>query len=475
MNEEATTEVVIRSQSEGCKIYNEDRIIENSSGTKAEEKNSGIDYLLENVVGAGGWGQWLILICQFPIGIASGLPILIQMFAAFEPRHRCFISNCDNETTSNRIQDTFVQYALPNEYGSSEIFREDENFDPCRMYEFVNHSTEPACSQHSFDNSSILKCNQFVYDDSVFTETLTTKFDLVCDQESKRKFLGTLMMLGLLIGSLIGGPLSDRFGRKITMLISQVILTPVVMFSGFSPNYATYAVLRVISATCLPPMWLCGHTLTLELFGKNYRKSVMMIKDFIMPFSQLMLVLIIYTTRHWKYIHIWSGLVCLVPFPCYFVVPESPRWLAINGKRNQADQILCTIARRNGKTLTEDERNVIKSTLILIENDANKTIGQENLTPLDMFRRGQLMKTIILLLNWVTVCIGHYTLVLNSTKLHGDLFTNYTLVVLVGDLPGTISLLITLRLFGRRFNLFYTQFILGNLLILCLQIIYSIT
>ena len=127
-------------------------------------------------------------------------------------------------------------------------------------------------------------------------------------------------------------------------------------------------------------------------------------------------------------------------------------------------------SRRNGKTLTEDESRMINSTLILIEKDVNKTKGQEHLTPLDMFRRGHLMKTMILLLNWVTVCVGAYTLVLNSTKLYGDLFTNYTLVVLVGDLPGTISLLITLRFFGRRFNLFYTQFILGNVLVHCLQL-----
>ena len=78
-----------------------------------------------------------------------------------------------------------------------------------------------------------------------------------------------------------------------------------------------------------------------------------------------------------------------------------------------------------------------------------------------MLRSGHLTKTLILIFNWVTVCVGSYTLVLNSTKLYGDVFINYTLVVLAGEIPGTISLLITLRLFGRRFNLFYTQLILG--------------
>ena len=436
-----------------------------SNKTVENEKTNDIDFLLENYIGGGGWGQWLILICQYPIGMASGLPILIQMFAAFEPRHRCFVPTCDDsETTKNIAEAEFVQHAFPKEYGSSEMFREDESFDPCRRYELLNETLglgQETCSAASFQNATAVKCDAYVYDTSVFTETLTTKFDLVCDNESRRRLLGTLMMLGLLIGSLIGGRLSDRFGRKITMLISQLILTPVVMFGGFAPNYATYAVLRLISATCLPPMWICGHSLTLELFGKEYRRSVVMAKDFVSPFSQLILVLIIYTTRHWKYIHLWTGLACLVPLPCYFFVPESPRWLTINGHLEHAERILLTVAKRNKKKLSEEERHIIRNTLASIEKDANKVQGQENLNPLDMLRSGHLTKTLILMFNWVTVCVGSYTLVLNSTKLYGDVFINYTLVVLAGEIPGTISLLITLRLFGRRFNLFYTQLILG--------------
>ena len=50
-----------------------------SNKTVENEKTNDIDFLLENYIGGGGWGQWFILICQFPIGMASGLPILIQM------------------------------------------------------------------------------------------------------------------------------------------------------------------------------------------------------------------------------------------------------------------------------------------------------------------------------------------------------------------------------------------------------------
>ena len=420
-----------------------------------------IDFLLEKVVGGGGWAQWIILICQVAIMIASGLPTLIHIFAAFEPSHRCYVSYCDQNDSANAIHTHFTQFALPNEYASSEIFKEDETFDPCQMYERTEESTN-TCTRTSFNHSSIQKCKKWVYDTKEFTETLTSKSNLICDDEWKRRLLGTLLMLGLLIGSIIGGRVGDRFGRKITILWSHIILAPIVMFAGFSPNYPIYALLRFISATCQPIMWISGHVLTLELFGKEYRKSIAIVKDFFAPMSELVLCVIIYTTRHWTYIHIWAGVGILIPLPLYFFVPESPRWLAINGRVNEAKEILLNIGKLNGKTISENQKEIIQNTLESIQNDANSTKTREKLSPLDMLNKIHLRKTLILLFNWITIVVGVYTLSLNATKLSGDLFFNYALIVVAGSFPGTFALLLTLKLFGRRLNLFYTQFILGN-------------
>ena len=65
------------------------------------------------------------------------------------------------------------------------------------------------------------------------------------------------------------------------------------------------------------------------------------------------------------------------------------------------------------------------------------------------------------MLNWISVCVGNYTLILNITKLSGDIYINWLLSTTLGDIPGTIALMITLKYFGRRFNLLYTQFLLG--------------
>ena len=56
-----------------------------------KEKTKDIDYILENFVGTNGLWQWWIIFLIYPIGIASGLPWLMHLFAAYEPDFRCFI------------------------------------------------------------------------------------------------------------------------------------------------------------------------------------------------------------------------------------------------------------------------------------------------------------------------------------------------------------------------------------------------
>ena len=153
----------------------------------------------------------------------------------------------------------------------------------------------------------------------------------------------------------------------------------------------------------------------------------------------------------------------MLSFPCYFFLPESPRWLATNGKTKQAERVLLNIAKLNGKVLSEDQLNLITDTLMFLEKDAKKTEEKRSIGMLDMISSKHLTKTLLLLFTWITIVLGEYTLMLNATKLYGSVLINYTLVVTVSDFPGAMILLITLKYFGRRLNLFYTQFILGKI------------
>ena len=55
----------------------------------------------------------------------------------------------------------------------------------------------------------------------------------VCESEHKNRFLSSVIMLGFLTGSLLGGRISDRIGRTSAALLGLGIIVPSVALGGF--------------------------------------------------------------------------------------------------------------------------------------------------------------------------------------------------------------------------------------------------
>jgi hypothetical protein len=53
------------------------------------------------------------------------------------------------------------------------------------------------CKASDFSPNLTVPCSKFIYDESIFEETLTTKLDLVCGNSYKIELLGTILMAGL--------------------------------------------------------------------------------------------------------------------------------------------------------------------------------------------------------------------------------------------------------------------------------------
>ena len=54
---------------------------------------------------------------------------------------------------------------------------------------------------------------------------------------------------------------------------------------------------------------------------------------------QYLMLLIVHLNRNWQNLHICMGLICLLGLPVWFFVPESPRWLAGNNKKEEAEKV----------------------------------------------------------------------------------------------------------------------------------------
>ncbi|KAI9525358.1 hypothetical protein NQZ68_005904 [Dissostichus eleginoides] len=67
--------------------------------------------------------------------------------------------------------------------------------------------------------------NGWVYDNNIFKSTLATEWDLVCDKRRMNRATASIFFSGVMFGAAAFGYLSDRFGRKRTLLISYMLTT----------------------------------------------------------------------------------------------------------------------------------------------------------------------------------------------------------------------------------------------------------
>ena len=56
-----------------------------------------------------------------------------------------------------------------------------------------------------------------------------------------------------------------------------------------------------------------------------YRKTVVLVKDFLWPVANVLMILVVYFVRHWTDLHLVIGALGLLGLPCFLVLPESPR------------------------------------------------------------------------------------------------------------------------------------------------------
>eukprot|EP00096_Caligus_rogercresseyi_P007289 TRINITY_DN25112_c0_g1_i1.p1 TRINITY_DN25112_c0_g1~~TRINITY_DN25112_c0_g1_i1.p1 ORF type:complete len:424 (+),score=71.20 TRINITY_DN25112_c0_g1_i1:132-1274(+) len=263
-------------------------------------------------------------------------------------------------------------------------------------------------------------------------------------------------MMGLMFGSLIGGKISDRFGRKKACFLSIAAIAPTITLAGFIPSFTVYAVLRLITCTCIPIQWVGAKSLLIEVFGLKGREKCVAVKDTFAPIYIAYLGLLAYFIRQYEYLHLAVGLTCLLSLSTWFFIPESMRWDIANNKKENAMHTLRSIAKWNRRELTQEHIEYMEDTLSKIQAENAKLNNEGRFQIWDMFRKEYRVISLILIFNWITVCVTGYTLTLNVTSLSGDIFVNFIISGLA-ELPASLVIYFLLKYLGRRPNLFIYQ------------------
>ncbi|XP_074379783.1 organic cation/carnitine transporter 3-like [Apium graveolens] len=193
--------------------------------------------------------------------------------------------------------------------------------------------------------------------DKPMRSSIVSEWSHECDSSLITGLPTSSFYLGTLVGGFLLVSLADSsFGRKNTMLLSCMVMSISGILTTLSTNIWIYSVLRFISGFGKATMGTCSLVLSSELVGRKYRGQIGTIGFFFFTLGFLSLPAIAYLNKgsSWRTIYLWTctpGL--LYCFLVYLFVHESPRWLFIQGRKEDFLRTLQSIAPKNkGNILT---------------------------------------------------------------------------------------------------------------------------
>ncbi|XP_008279297.1 solute carrier family 22 member 6 [Stegastes partitus] len=285
------------------------------------------------------------------------------------------------------------------------------------------------------------------YNMTEMSSTIISDWHLVCDMRSLKQMGQTVYMGGVLVGALVFGSLSDRYGRRILLLISYLLMAVSGTCVAFSTSFSLFCVFRFGCGMALSGLGLNTFSLIVEWIPTRVRTMVGTLTGYCYTVGQLILVGIAYFVRDWR----WLTLAVSLPFYVFFLYSwwfhESSRWLAISNQSDRAVKTLQSVAKFNGRR-EEGEKIDIKMLHESMKKEMSSSHG--TYTVLDLFRTPKMrLMTICLSAVWLSTSFAYYGLAMDLQKFGVDI---YLIQVIFGavDIPAKVIITISMSFVGRR-------------------------
>src|SRR5208283_3895613 len=174
-------------------------------------------------------------------------------------------------------------------------------------------------------------------------------------------------LIGCLVGALVAGALSDKFGRKRLLILSAFLFAVTSLGNALAGNFPIFIFWRMLGgvaiglASNLSPMYIA------EVAPAQMRGKLVSINQLTIVVGILLAQVINWSlVRHlpagatdefirnswfgqqgWRWMFGLTAVPSLLFFIGMFFVPESPRWLLRNGRPELANKILAKLGGEN--------------------------------------------------------------------------------------------------------------------------------
>ena len=201
----------------------------------------------------------------------------------------------------------------------------------------------------------------FGYDTAVISGTIaqvTEQFGL--DALQQGWYVGCAL-IGSIIGVLFAGILSDKFGRKSTMILSAILFSTSAIGCAVSTDFNQLVIYRIIGGVGIGVVSIISPLYISEVAVAQYRGRLVSLYQLAVTIGFLGAYLVNYqllgysmsnpdvSTGWWNLVfvsEVWRGMLGMETLPAImffiiiFFIPESPRWLILKGRQEKATNIL---------------------------------------------------------------------------------------------------------------------------------------
>ena len=224
----------------------------------------------------------------------------------------------------------------------------------------------------------------FGYDAAVISGTIsqvTARFSL--DEIQVGWFVGCAL-IGSIIGVLMAGKLSDRWGRKVTLLVAAVFFSVSGIACAFVGSFEQLVVARILGGIGIGVVSIVSPLYISEVSIAQYRGRLVSLYQLavtigflgayltnfqLLHFSQSGAVLntgwmnLVFVSEVWRGMLGFCSLPAILFFCIIFFIPESPRWLILKGRDERAVGIFRKIylSEVEVDTQLQDTKSVVQS------------------------------------------------------------------------------------------------------------------
>ena len=258
-------------------------------------------------------------------------------------------------------------------------------------------------------------------------------------------------LLGMLLGASIMGYISDKIGRKKTLLINLLILGFFSFLSSLSHNLLELILVRFIAGISASGYMVVASVLLSEFVGKTKRGLFVVILESSWALgwlASLIITRIFIVVVNWREIF-YTSLMTLSLIPIFlFGVPESYRFLISKGYLDEAKEIVA-------------KYNVDVNLHIITSSRKKHSI-------FDLFDKNYRKRTIMLWIHWFCIVLAYWGMflwlptILSAKGLSFIESIEYAIIITTAQIPGYLSVAYLIEKLGRKYTL-SLYMILGGL------------